>query len=410
MPKTKNIIILGATGSIGEQTLAVIAAHPNKYKVHSLVAHKNYELLLKLCLLHKPRFAVLTEKVAGDKLKSALKLAGAKTKVYSGMSAMLDLITLPEVDGVMCAMVGAIGIKPVFQAIAHNKIIYLANKESMVVAGELINKSLHKSKSIILPVDSEHNAIFQCLPDNFKTRHSHKSGIKNLWLTASGGPFHQKYADINNHKKINLLKKVQVADALAHPKWNMGAKISIDSATLMNKGLEVIEAHFLFNIKPENIKVVIHPQSIIHSLIEYIDGSFLAQLSTPDMKVPIAYSLAYPHRIAAPQCLKPTNLFALGDLNFSQPNLEVFPCLQLAFNALKIGGNAALVLNAANEISVQAFIDKKIGFMDIPRINEEVMLKLADGKSHKNLESLIENDLEVRGYTQKIIKQKSHKK
>lgn len=402
----KNILILGATGSIGLQTLSVIKSHPQKFAVYGLVANKNVRELEKLCQLYQPKYAVLTNEASAKELKAKLKTLNIKTKVLAGMNAVLDLIADEKVFGVMCAMVGAIGILPVYHAIAHNKTIYLANKESMVVAGEILTKKLRKSQAKLLPVDSEHNAIFQCLPFDYfetKTRQHRFSEINNLWLTASGGPFHNKFNELGNEHKIAKLAKVSVKEALAHPKWKMGAKISIDSATLMNKGLEVIEAHFLFAMPPEKIKVVVHPQSIIHSMVEYIDGSFIAQLSTPDMRTPIAQALAYPERISRPQDLAPMNPFTLSNFNFEKPNLQAFPCLQLAFSALKIGGNAPLVLNAANEITVQAFIDEKINFNDISRINANVLDKLASHKNHLQIDELIANDIEVRKYTEGLI-------
>ena len=405
----KNIIILGASGSIGIQTLSVIESHPQKFYAYALVAKKNIVIIEKQCRKYQPKYAIMTDQEQAKVLKKSFIRENIKTKVLSGMSAVLEIIADEKVDGVMCAMVGSVGILPVFQALKFNKTIYLANKETMVVAGGLINKKLKKSKSIILPVDSEHNAIFQCLPTNYNHQSKIPSipkieGIKNIWLTASGGPFHLRLLNLKPKERKNFLSKVSIKEAIAHPKWDMGAKISVDSATMMNKGLEVIEAHYLYKIPADKIKVVVHPQSIIHSMVEYIDGSIIAQLSTPDMRIPIAHALAYPQRISTPNNLKSLDPFNLEKLHFEKPDFKIFPCLQFAYNALLFGGNAPLVLNAANEISVKAFIDKKIKFIDIAKINNKVLEKLVNKIEHQNIDSLIANDHEVRKYTSSLIK------
>jgi 1-deoxy-D-xylulose-5-phosphate reductoisomerase len=362
MSNPKNITILGATGTIGVNTLDVIARHPEKYRAYALTANTRFEPLLKQCRRFKPRYAVMLDASAAERLHAALVQESLDTEVLSGMEALEFVSALPEVDAVMAAIVGAAGLKPSLAAAQAGKRVLLANKETLVMSGSLFMDAVHKHGATLLPIDSEHNAIFQCLPRDFSggfTRH----GVTKILLTASGGPF----------RKLTLdeLANVTPAQALKHPNWVMGPKITIDSATLMNKGLEVIEAHWLFDATPEQIEVVVHPQSVIHSMVQYNDGSVLAELGNPDMRTPIAHALAWPDRIESG--VAPLDVFAAARLDFERPDMTRFPCLRLAFEALKLAGTASAVLNAANEIAVQAFLDAKIGFTDIPRLIETVL-------------------------------------
>ncbi|MDR0996532.1 MAG: 1-deoxy-D-xylulose-5-phosphate reductoisomerase, partial [Zoogloeaceae bacterium] len=364
--KPQNLVLLGATGSIGQSTLSVIRLHPERYRALALCAHRNVELLLAQCREFKPRYAVLGTQARADELAGRLKAEGIATEVLHGEVALKQMVALPEADAVVAAIVGAAGLPPALAAAQAGKKVLLANKESLVMAGGLFMRTARENGATILPVDSEHNAIFQSLPREFA--HDPQAGIaplgvKKLWLTASGGPFLRHSAE--------AIAQAGPAQALAHPNWTMGKKVSVDSASLMNKGLEVIEAHWLFSAPPEQIEVVVHPQSIVHSLVEYADGSFLAQLGTPDMRVPIAHALAFPERFASG--VKALDLFALANLSFERPDRQRFPCLQLAFEALKTGGTAPAILNAANEVAVAAFLAEKIPFGDIARINAETL-------------------------------------
>ncbi len=365
MSNPKNITILGATGTIGVNTLDVIARHPGKYRAYALTANTRFEPLLEQCRRFKPRYAVMLDASAAERLHAALVQEGLDTEVLSGMEALEFVSALPEVDAVMAAIVGAAGLKPSLAAAQAGKRVLLANKETLVMSGSLFMDAVHKHGATLLPIDSEHNAIFQCLPHDF-TGEFARHGVTKILLTASGGPF----------RKLTLdeLAHVTPAQALNHPNWVMGPKITIDSATLMNKGLEVIEAHWLFDAKPEQIEVVVHPQSVIHSMVQYNDGSVLAELGNPDMRTPIAHALAWPERIESG--VAPLDVFAAARLDFERPDMTRFPCLRLAFDALKLAGTAPAVLNAANEIAVQAFLDTKIGFTDIPRLIETVLSDL----------------------------------
>jgi 1-deoxy-D-xylulose-5-phosphate reductoisomerase len=358
----QNITILGATGTIGLNTLDVIARHPDKYQAYALTANGRAEALFDLCKQYQPRYAVLLQEAAADRLRQMLLHAGLETEVLFGMDALEQVASAPEVDAVMAAIVGAAGLRPAMAAARAGKRIMLANKETLVMAGSLFMQAVEESGATLLPIDSEHNAIFQVMPSK-KYPDLHSGGVRKILLTASGGPF-------RNASREQLLQ-VTSQQALNHPNWVMGPKITIDSATLMNKGLEVIEAKWLFDATPEQIEVVVHPQSVIHSMVEYVDGSVLAQLGNPDMRTPIAYALAYPERIDSG--VGSLDLFKIATLNFERPDTGRFPCLRLAFDVLKRGGTAPAILNAANEVAVEAFLQSRIGFMDIPAIIERVL-------------------------------------
>ncbi len=348
----KLITILGATGSIGVNTLDVIARHPDHYRVLALSGHTRLDLLAAQCLAHQPRYAVVGTAEAAATLKA--KLSGQTTEVLHGPEALAQIAALPEVDTVMAAIVGAAGLQPALAAVRAGKRVLLANKEALVMAGELFMHEVQASGAILLPVDSEHNAIYQSLPAGYAGNLA-DVGVAKLLLTASGGPFRTL--------PLEALEFVTPEQACAHPNWVMGKKISVDSATMMNKGLEVIEARWLFNATAQQIEVVIHPQSVIHSLVQYVDGSVLAQLGNPDMRTPIAHALAYPERITAG--VAPLDLFAIGRLDFHAPDQARFPCLGLAYQALVQGGNAPAVLNAANEIAVASFLEGRLPYRRI---------------------------------------------
>ncbi len=362
MSSPSNITILGATGTIGVNTLDVIARHPEKYRAYALTANTRFEPLLEQCRRFRPRYAVMLDASAAEKLQTGLRAEGLETEVLSGMEALERVASLPEVDVVMAAIVGAAGLKPSLAAAQVGKRVLLANKETLVMSGSLFMAAVHRHGATLLPIDSEHNAIFQCLPRDFSGGFS-RNGITKILLTASGGPFRKFSPD--------ELAYVTPEQALNHPNWVMGPKITIDSATLMNKGLEVIEAHWLFGASAEQIEVVIHPQSVIHSMVQYNDGSVLAELGNPDMRTPIAHALAWPERIESG--VAPLDVFAAARLDFERPDTVRFPCLRLAFEALKLEGTGPAVLNAANEIAVQAFLDRRIGFTEIPRLIESVL-------------------------------------
>ncbi len=353
----QNVSILGSTGTIGQQTLDVILRHSGEYSVYALAANTNVDALLQQCLACQPKFAVLLDEKAAAELASQLKAENSATQVLAGMAGLEQVASDAEVDIVMAAIVGAAGLKPAMAAAHAGKRILLANKETLVMAGSLFMQAVKAGGATLLPIDSEHNAIFQVMPPQ-ALKHLTDGGVKKIILTASGGPFRKFSNEQLNH--------VTPALALKHPNWVMGAKITIDSATLMNKGLEVIEAHWLFNAKPAQIEVVVHPQSVIHSMVEYIDGSVLAQLGNPDMRTPIAYALGYPSRIESG--VASLDLLSIAKLEFEAPDFKRFPCLQLAYDALNAGGTAPTILNAVNEVAVSAFLKEHITFTDIPNL------------------------------------------
>ncbi|MBI5451542.1 MAG: 1-deoxy-D-xylulose-5-phosphate reductoisomerase [Gammaproteobacteria bacterium] len=356
------ITVLGATGSIGQSTLDVVARHRDRYRVVALTANDNVEGLYRQCLEHRPQFAVLAAPQAAELLATRLRAAGSEVTVLSGVDGLQQVAACAETDYVMAAIVGSAGLVPTLAAVRAGKRILLANKEALVMSGALFMEEVRNHGAELLPIDSEHNAIFQCLPPGYRDGLA-QVGVRRILLTASGGPFRTTAP--------HELRRVTPAEACAHPNWSMGRKISVDSATMMNKGLEVIEACHLFATTPQAIQVVIHPQSIIHSMVEYQDGSVLAQLGSADMRIPIAHALAWPERFdSGAQRL---DIFQIGQLSFEAPDLLRFPCLRLAFEAATRGGTAPAILNAANEVAVQAFLAGLIPFTDIARIVEQVL-------------------------------------
>jgi 1-deoxy-D-xylulose-5-phosphate reductoisomerase len=353
----QHITILGSTGSIGTSTLDVVARHPDKFRIVALTANSQVDLLYKQCLQFRPAYAVMLDDAAAIRLRLLVREAGIATEILSGIAALEQVAVLPEVDAVMAAIVGAAGLRPTLAAARAGKKILLANKETLVMAGNVFMDAVRASGAMLLPIDSEHNAIYQALPRGYDGNLA-ASGVRRILLTASGGTFR----DI----PLDALHNVTPDQACAHPNWVMGRKISVDSASMMNKGLEVIEAHWLFNADADHIQVVVHPQSVIHSLVEYVDGSVLAQLGNPDMRTPIAYGLAYPERIDAG--VAPLDLFKVATMNFVAPDFERFPCLALAYQALRASGTAPALLNAANEVAVAAFLDSQISFLAIPAV------------------------------------------
>jgi 1-deoxy-D-xylulose-5-phosphate reductoisomerase len=380
----QRITILGATGSIGVSTLDVVARHPDRYQVYALTAHSRVDELASQCLQFQPEVAVVGTAEAATSLARILKDKGSKTEVAYGQAALCKVASAPQCDAVMAAIVGAAGLPPTLAAARAGKKVLLANKEALVMSGRLFMEAVSASASALLPIDSEHNAIFQCLPAGYG-REPSNHGVAKVLLTASGGPFLKR--------DVGTLESVTPEEAVAHPNWVMGRKISVDSATMMNKGLEVIEAHWLFGASAEQIEVVIHPQSVIHSMVSYVDGSVLAQLGNPDMRTPIAYGLAYPERIASG--VAPVDLIKIGQLAFIQPDFVRFPCLKLAYDALLAGGTAPAILNAANEVAVQAFLDRRIGFRTIDRVISSVMEALPCVEI-TSLDDLLEQDRRAR--------------
>ena len=387
----QTVTVLGCTGSIGVSTLDVIARHPDRYRVFALCAHRQVDKLFEQCRVFNPEFAVLGEAALAEDLAQRCHAAGLRTEVAWGPQALVQAAVAPAVDSVMAAIVGAAGLMPTLAAARAGKKILLANKESLVMAGELFMAAVRESGAKLLPVDSEHNAIFQSLPINYAGDMA-RSGVRRVLLTASGGPFRQTPAE--------ALRDVTPEAACAHPNWVMGRKISVDSASLMNKGLEVIEARWLFSVPPEKIQVVVHPQSVIHSMVEYVDGSILAQLGNPDMRTPIAHALAYPERIDAG--VEPLDLFQIARLDFEAPDMARFPCLELAYQVLRQGGTAPAILNAANEIAVAAFLERRLSFLGIPRLIATVLEKLPS-QAEGSLEDVLAADLAARQAAESLV-------
>ena len=378
----KRVVILGSTGSIGQSTLEVLALHPGEFEVYALGAQQRDDLLLAQCLRFRPRFAVLSDAAAAQRLRAALRSQGSATEVLQGDAAQVDVAQAPETDIVMAAIVGAAGLASSLAAARTGKRVLLANKESLVVAGELFMQSMQQGGGLLIPIDSEHSAILQSLPDD---RSQWGARVRDITLTASGGPFRQT--------EPSQLHAITPDQACAHPNWSMGRKISVDSATMMNKALEVIEAHHLFGMRPEQIQVVIHPQSIVHSMVSYHDGSVVAQLGVPDMRTPIAYGLSYPQRMASGAAW--LDLANIGRLDFESPDPRRFPSLQLAYAALSMPTGACAVLNAANEVAVAAFLQGQIGFTKIHHVNADTLsdVNLTDVRS---LDDLLELDQRAR--------------
>ncbi|GAB7218218.1 1-deoxy-D-xylulose-5-phosphate reductoisomerase [Vibrio comitans] len=385
----KNITILGATGSIGSSTLKVIAQNPQRYRVFALGAGSNHAQMFTLCQQWQPRYVAMADKTAALILQKELAAVGCKTEVLAGEEGLCHIASLSEVDMVMAAIVGAAGLLSTMAAVKAGKRVLLANKEALVMSGQLFVDAVKEHGAELMPVDSEHNAIFQCLPQSIQTNLGHcalsEAGVHKILLTGSGGPF--RYSDIDS------LVSVTPEQAIAHPNWSMGPKISVDSASMMNKGLEYIEARWLFNAHKEHLQVVIHPQSVIHSMVQYTDGSTLAQMGEPDMCTPIALTLSYPQRIEAG--VKPLDFTEMGELTFIKPDFARYPCLELAIEACYSGQHATTALNAANEVAVDAFLQRKIAFTDIARVNGAVMNKVCateQANQLDSLESLIELD------------------
>jgi 1-deoxy-D-xylulose-5-phosphate reductoisomerase len=385
----QRITILGATGSIGASTLDVLARHPDKYSVYALSAHSRVDELAAQCRQFRPARAVVGSAQAAQQL--AALIADLPTSVEYGEQALCDIASSADTDAVMAAIVGAAGLAPTLAAARAGKKVLLANKEALVMSGQLFMDAVKEHKATLLPIDSEHNAIFQSLPQIY-ARQPHAAGVAKIVLTASGGPFLQRAVD--------TLEAVTPEEACKHPNWVMGRKISVDSATMMNKGLEVIEAHWLFGAPADKIEVVIHPQSVIHSMVSYVDGSVLAQLGNPDMRTPIAHALAFPQRIESG--VAQLDLTQMAALQFHQPDLQRFPCLALAFEALREGGTAPALLNAANEVAVQAFLDRRIGFRDIDRVIARVMHENPHGAA-SSIDAVMAQDARARRAAESIV-------
>ena len=377
----KRLTLLGSTGSIGESTLDVVARHPERFTVHALTAHRNGDKLVAQCLRFKPEFAVVGDAETAGRVAAQLKEAGCRTEVAYGADALVQAAQSAQCDTVVAAIVGAAGLAPTLAAARAGKRILLANKEALVMSGAIFMDAVRDHGATLLPVDSEHNAIFQCLPRDV----AEHGGVTKIILTASGGPFRTR--------DPATLADVTPEQACKHPNWVMGRKISVDSATMMNKGLEVIEAHWLFNLPGNRIDVLIHPQSVIHSLVSYADGSVLAQLGNPDMRTPIAHALAYPERVDSG--VAQLDLASVASLQFEKPDYERFPCLALAMQALGAGGIASAALNAANEVAVDAFLERRIGFTEIGRTVESVLERLSN-RTPSGLDDVLSADADAR--------------
>ena len=385
------LTILGSTGSIGESTLDVVSRHPEKFRVFALAGHKQVDKLAAQCKQFRPEYAVVGNAGHAAELEKKLKQEGIDTQVLYGAQALIDVASADEVSGVMCAIVGAAGLPSALAAAQKGKTIYLANKETLVVSGALFMETARQNGATVLPIDSEHNAIFQVLPRDYTGR-LNEHGINSIILTASGGPF------LNTD--LSTFDSITPEQAVKHPNWSMGRKISVDSASMMNKGVELIEAQWLFNCPPEKLEVVIHPQSVIHSMVRYRDGSVLAQLGNPDMRTPIAYCLGLPERIDSG--VGELDFGALSALTFQKPDFDRFPCLKLAYQAMNAGGAAPCVLNAANEVAVAAFLDKRIKFTDIAQVVAHCLAQdFSDG--HHDIESLLAQDAQTRRQAEAFI-------
>ena len=385
------LTILGSTGSIGESTLDVVSRHPEKFRVFALAGHRQVDKLAAQCKQFRPEYAVVGDADHAAELEKKLKQEGINTQVLYGAQALIDVASADEVSGVMCAIVGAAGLPSALAAAQKGKTIYLANKETLVVSGALFMETARQNGAAVLPIDSEHNAIFQVLPRDYTGR-LNEHGINSIILTASGGPF------LNTD--LSTFDSITPEQAVKHPNWSMGRKISVDSASMMNKGLELIEAHWLFNCPPEKLEVVIHPQSVIHSMVRYRDGSVLAQLGNPDMRTPIAYCLGLPERIDSG--VGELDFGALSALTFQKPDFDRFPCLKLAYQAMNAGGAAPCVLNAANEVAVAAFLDKRIKFTDIAQVVAHCLAQdFSDGRH--DIEGLLAQDAQTRRQAEAFI-------
>jgi len=385
------VSVLGGTGSIGLSTLDVIARHPQRYEVFAISGFSRLTELQALCIRHRPRFAVVPDVSAARVLQDVLISAGLDTRVLSGEAGLCEIAAHPDVDAVMAAIVGAAGLRPTLAAVEAGKRVLLANKEALVMSGALFIQAVRRHGAVLLPIDSEHNAIFQCLPGDYG-RGLAQVGVRRILLTASGGPFRET--------PLDALANVTPEQACAHPNWSMGRKISVDSASMMNKGLELIEACWLFDAAPSQVEVVIHPQSVIHSLVDYVDGSVLAQLGNPDMRTPIAHALAWPERVDSG--VAPLDLFRVGRLDFQEPDEGRFPCLRLARQAAEAGGSAPAMLNAANEVAVAAFLGRRIRFTEIASIIDQVLNREA-ALAVESLDAVVEADARARAAAQQWL-------
>ena len=388
----RGVAVLGATGSIGQNTLDVLARHPDQYKVIALSANQDAAGMMELCRAYKPKIVAMGQADAAEQLRTLLQQSGLNIEVLSGVDGIAQIATLTEVDVVMAAIVGAAGLLPTLAAVKEGKRILLANKEALVMSGQIFMDAVQASGAELLPVDSEHNAIFQCMAPGFEQGLS-AIGATRILLTASGGPFRTK--------SLDELHNVTPDEACAHPNWIMGRKISVDSATMMNKGLEVIEACWLFNTSPEQVQVVVHPQSVIHSMVEYVDGSILAQLGSPDMRTPIAHALAWPQRIESG--VEKLNLFDIARFDFEAPDMARFACLRLAYEAIKTGGTATAILNAANEVAVDAFLSNRLRFTQISSVIEETLSRV-EAIAADSLEVILQADQQARQVSNDLIK------
>ena len=391
MSVAQGITILGSTGTIGRNTLDVLDRYPDRYRITALTAHRNVNAMFEQCIKYAPRVAVMRDENSAEELEARLKGVGSETQVHAGVAGLICAATLEESEIVMAAIVGAAGLIPTLEAVKSGKRVLLANKEPLVMCGHIFIEEARKSGATLLPIDSEHNAIFQCMPSNYRTG-TPAEGVRRILLTCSGGPFRETPA--------SDLLDVTPTQACAHPNWNMGRKISVDSATLMNKGLELIEACWLFGVSSDQVSVVVHPQSVIHSMVDYVDGSVLAQMGNPDMRTPIAHALAWPERIESG--VVALDLFSLNRLDFEEPDFERFPCLNLAAQAARNGGTAPAILNAANEIAVEAFLEGRIGFTVIAEVVkyslEHTQMHMAD-----DLPAILQDDEEARRQAMSFI-------
>jgi 1-deoxy-D-xylulose-5-phosphate reductoisomerase len=390
-PTPAGVTILGSTGSIGVNTIDVITRHPQRFRVIALTAHRQVERMFEQCCRIRPIKAVMVDQIAAQRLQERLHDAGVHIEVLSGAEALQQVATLPETNIVMAAIVGAAGLLPSLSAVRAGKRVLLANKEPLVMSGELFVTEAKRSGALLLPIDSEHNAIFQCMPAGYATGRSHQA-VRKILLTCSGGPFRSVGAA--------ELARVTPEQACAHPNWVMGRKISVDSATLMNKGLELIEACRLFGVTPEQVEILIHPQSVVHSMVEYADGSVLAQLGNPDMRTPIAHALAWPERIDSG--VSSLDLLRVARLDFERPDVDRFPCLRLAQEAVEVGGTAPAVLNAANEVAVAAFLERRIAFTDIPAVIERVLAE-APASREADLDAVLACDSRARESAGRVV-------
>lgn len=393
----KQITLLGATGSIGVNTLDVISRHPDRFSVFALTANTQVERLFEQCRQHEPVYAVMVNTNAAEQLQQKLHQSGLETQVLSGVEGLVAVAAHAQADYVMAAIVGAAGLQPTLAAARAGKRVLLANKEALVMSGKLFMDAVKQNDAELLPIDSEHNAIFQCLPGK-PAGNMHALGVRRILLTGSGGPFRQT--------PLGQLSTITPEQAVAHPNWDMGRKISVDSATMMNKGLELIEACWLFDLSPDSIQIVVHPQSVVHSMVEYSDGSVLAQMGQPDMRTPIAHAMAWPDRMDSG--VERLNLFDVAHLDFEPPDYERFPCLRLAEQAARQGGTTPAILNAANEVAVQAFLDRRLHFTGIPAVVESV-LNVMPGRDADCLETILADDEQARQHAQESIYQAGSK-